>query len=433
MKTQICALTGTIMVFTAVAIARTASSPGPVKVEIKKENGRFVLYRAGRPYFIKGAVYAGGSATPMEDLAARGANSVRAGNNRILDEAQRFGMTALVNLPMRMESVHKFDYSDEQAVREQFERIKKRVLELKDHPAVLMWAIGNELSVDYKNRKVWDAVNQVARMIHEVDPNHPALTVIGDGSINSGDIKEIMQRCPDLDLLGINYYKGIESVPAKIRSNGWEKPYVITEWGPSGDWQVPRTEWKASIEETSTEKAQCYLERYQDPILKDSERCLGSYVFIWQWRHERTHSWYGMFLESGERTEAVNVMQYVWTGSWPANRAPRVADLRIDGRAAADNVYVKPGTEHTAVLKAEDPDGDALTFRWEVVREVARAGYAGMGEQRSKPMPELIVKPGEGRLVFKAPEQEGAYRVFVFVVDGKGNGSTANIPFFVRP
>ncbi len=433
MKTLHCALAGTLILLAAPVFAQTASPPGPIKVEIKNENGRFVLYRGGRTYFIKGAVYAGNTVGVLDDLASRGANSVRSGGNRVLDEARRLGMTALVNLPMRMESVHKFDYSDERAVREQFERIKKRVLELKDHPAVLMWAIGNELSVRYTNRKVWDAVNQVARMIHEVDPNHPAMTIIGDGSINSGDIKEIMRRCPDLDLLGINYYKGIESVPAKIRANGWEKPYVITEWGPSGDWQVPRTEWKASIEETSTEKAERYLERYQNTILKDTERCLGSYVFIWQWRHERTQTWYGMFLETGERTEAVNVMQYVWSGRWPANRAPRVANLRIDGHAARDNVYLEPGTEHTAVLSAEDPDGDRMTFRWELMREVAPGGYAGMGEQRSKPMPELIVKAGDGQLAFKAPEQEGAYRVFVFAADGQGNGATANIPFIVRP
>ena len=287
--------------------AQTAA--GPVKVEIRKENGRFVLCRGGRPYFIKGAVFPGdpNGRFPMKDLAARGANSVRASGLRTLDEAQRLGLSVLVNLPMRMESVHKFDYSDEAAVRRQFEDMKKRVLEFKDHPAVLMWAIGNELSVGYTNKYVWNAVNDVARMIHEVDPNHPALTVIGDGSINAGDITEIQRRAPELDLLGINYYKGLEEVPAKIRANQWDKPYIVTEWGPSGDWQVPRTEWKASIEETSTEKAERYLERYQSVMLKDTERCLGSYVFIWQWRHERTQTWYGMFLESGERTEAVNL------------------------------------------------------------------------------------------------------------------------------
>ncbi|MBZ5585525.1 MAG: hypothetical protein LAQ30_25670 [Acidobacteriia bacterium] len=413
--------------------AQTAA--GPVKVEIRKENGRFVLCRGGRPYFIKGAVFPGdpNGRFPMKDLAARGANSVRASGLRTLDEAQRLGLSVLVNLPMRMESVHKFDYSDEAAVRRQFEDMKKRVLEFKDHPAVLMWAIGNELSVGYTNKYVWNAVNDVARMIHEVDPNHPALTVIGDGSINAGDITEIQRRAPELDLLGINYYKGLEEVPAKIRANQWDKPYIVTEWGPSGDWQVPRTEWKASIEETSTEKAQRYLERYQNTMQKDAERCLGSYVFLWQWRQERTHTWYGMFLESGERTEAVNVMQYLWTGQWPANRAPRIDALSIDGQPAAANVYVKTGSEHNAALKIADPEGDPLTLRWEIMPEVGRGGYAGMGEQRSRPMPELIRKSGEREITFAAPEREGAYRVFVFALDGRGNAATANIPFFVRP
>ena len=336
---------------------------------------------------------------------------------------------------MKMEFAHKFDYSNEPAVREQFEDMKRRVLALKDHPAVLMWAIGNELSVGYTNKRVWNAVNDVARFIHEVDPNHPALTVIGDDFANDKDvdIQDIIARCPDLDLLGVNSYGGLEEVPARVRAKGWIKPYIITEWGPSGDWDVPRTAWKASIEETSTEKAERYLERYQNTMLKDRERCLGSYVFIWTWRHERTQTWYGMFLESGERTEAVNVMQFLWTGHWPANRAPRIEQLAIDGQVARDNVYVKPGSEHTATLKVMDPDGDPIALRWEVLAEVARAGYAGMGEKRSKPMPELIQKTGARDITFAAPAQEGAYRVFVFATDGQGNGATANIPFFVKP
>ena len=75
----------------------------------------------------------------------------------------------------------------------------------------------------------------------------------------------------------------------------------------------------------------------------------------------------------------------------------------------------------------------ALTFRWEVMLEVAQGGYAGMGEVRSKPMTELIRKAAGSELGFAAPEKEGAYRVFVVVLDGQGNGATANIPFFVRP
>jgi len=151
----------------------------------------------------------------LKDIAARGGNSVRAGGNiqQILDEAQRLGMTVTVGPPMKMESVHRFNYSDPQAVREQFEQMRTRVAELKDHPALLMWGVGNELSVGYKNRKVWDAVNEVARMIHQADPNHPAMTVIGDGDLQGGDVREILARCPDLDLIGVNHYAGVEKVP----------------------------------------------------------------------------------------------------------------------------------------------------------------------------------------------------------------------------
>jgi len=408
---------------------------GPVKVEIRKENGSFRLYRGGQPYFIKGAVYGGdpNGQFPLKELKARGGNSIRSGGTQILDEAQRLGMTVLFNLPMGMELANKFNYSDPVAVRQQFEEMKKLVMEFKDHPAVLMWAIGNELEVGYKDRNVWNAVNDVAKMIHEVDPNHPALTVVGDDWVDYGNIQEIERRAPDLDLLGVNDYHAMGKVPAHIRTYDWNKPYVMTEWGPSGDWAVPRTEWKAAMEETSTEKAQLILENYRNVMVKDAERCLGSYVFIWLWRFERTHTWYGMFLESGERTEAVNVMQYVWTGHWPANRAPRIEELAIDGKLAADNIYLKPGDPHTAALKVSDPDGDPVTLRWEIVPEVARAGYAGMGEKRTNPMPELIQKTGEREIVFTAPKQQGAYRVFVFALDGQGNAATANIPFFVRP
>ena len=42
-------------------------------------------------------------------------------------------------------------------------------------------------------------------------------------------------------------------------------------------------------------------------------------------------------------------------------------------------------------------------------------------------MPELIQEAHGGELTFTAPKATGAYRAFVFVVDGQGNGVTANI------
>jgi hypothetical protein len=413
----------------ALAVGLGSAEGAPSRVEIRSEPAGFRLYRDGKPYFIKGAVFVGDQMDrfPLRGIAERGGNSIRS-RPALLDQAGREGLTVLVNLPMKMEWADKFDYDDEEAVRRQFEQVREIVVQHKDHPAVLMWSIGNELSVRYTNKKVWDAVNAVARMIHEVDPNHPVMTVVG----GLGEIADIRSRCPDLDLLGVNAYRDIDRVPARLRAAGWEKPYVVTEWGPSGDWQVRTTNWKAAIEETSTEKAQRYLERYTNVMLKDTERCLGSYVFIWQWRHERTQTWYGMFLESGEQTEAVHVMQYVWSGAWPSKRAPRVEPIRLDGAGSAESVVLKPGSRHHASVTANDPQGAALRFEWQIVGEVARAGYAGRGEQRPKPMPDLLLEAEGARLVFTAPGQDGAYRLFVFVRDGRGNAATANLPFLVQ-
>ena len=84
----------------------------PLKVEIRRNNEEFRLYRDGRPYHIKGVVYWGNPTgkLPLKDIAAHGGNSVRAGDDRrLLDKAQRLGMTVTVNLPMKMESVHKYN------------------------------------------------------------------------------------------------------------------------------------------------------------------------------------------------------------------------------------------------------------------------------------------------------------------------------------
>ncbi len=78
---------------------------------------------------------------------------------------------------------HGFNYDDTAAVKKQLEELGAEVLKYRNHPALLAWGIGNELNLQYKNPKVWDAVNDVSKMIHELDTTNfrfPKISLLGE-------------------------------------------------------------------------------------------------------------------------------------------------------------------------------------------------------------------------------------------------------------
>nr|WP_315394915.1 family 16 glycosylhydrolase [uncultured Sphingobacterium sp.] len=399
----------------------------PVKTVIAKENGGYTIKRDGQPYFIKGA----GGSNYMDRLKAYGGNSIRTWNphnaGKILDDAHRLGLTVTLGLDVRAER-HGFDYSNPEQVAQQLEGIRKTVLQYRNHPALLAWGIGNELNLHYSNPKVWDAVNAIAVMIHELDPNHLVTTMLA--GINQKEFDYIQEKCPAIDLIAVQVYGGLASVPQQIKSVGWTKPYIVTEWGPTGHWEVTQTPWSASIEENSSEKAAVYKSRYEASIGTD-KNCLGSYVFLWGQKQERTPTWYGLFTEAGEENEVVDVMQYLWSKKWPENRSPQVSSLLLDGKKAADFVYVEPGKTYPVAVSVSDPDGDKLTTRWELLHESTDLKEGGDREERPKAIPGRVADEGQQHTQLTAPAEEGAYRLFVYVSDGHNNVATANIPFYV--
>lgn len=420
--------TAILSVLFSIMLSCSISSNKPIKAEIVKDGDGYTLLRDGKPYFIKGA----GGTSYMDKLKAYGGNSIRTWSTQdgqdVLDEAQRLGLTVTMGIGMGTER-HGFNYDDTAAVAEQLNRVRQDVLKYKDHPALLAWGIGNELNLEYTNPKVWDAVNQVAEMIHELDPNHLVTTMLA--GINQKEIGYIKAKCPALDLIAVQVYGGLASVPEKISSTGWDKAYIVTEWGPTGHWESLQTPWNASVEETSSEKAAVYKSRYEASIAKDN-RCLGSYVFLWGQKQERTPTWYGLFTEAGEENEVVDVMQYLWSGTWPDNRAPHLDSIVLNGKKVLDFIYLNPGETYPVNLYVTDPDNDKLTIRWELLPESTDLKTGGDRESRPKAIPGRIENISADQARLTAPEEEGAYRLFVYASDGNNKVATANIPFFVK-
>jgi len=418
--------------FVAVAFSQTSKSmkeTGPIKVELVRVDSNYQLFRGGEKYFIKGA---GGGAYPSR-IAEYGGNSIRTWGTRnglrVLDSAHKYGLTVLMGLDVSSER-HGFNYDDSAAVKKQLDRLREEVLKYKDHPALLAWGIGNELNLQYKNPKVWNAVNDISKMIHQLDPNHPTTTVLA--GINKTLVDYIKERTPDIDLLSINTYGGLSTLPRTIMQSGWNGPYMVTEWGPTGHWEGLQTKWKSSIEETSSEKAAVYKSRYEAAIEKNKDKCIGSYVFLWGQKQERTPTWYGVFTEKGEESEVVDVMQFLWSGNWPKNKAPHLYSLKVNNKKAIDDIYLSPGENYNAIAVAADPDNDKLFYRWELIPEPTQLSTGGDFEARPKSIDGLVTPGDNGNATFKTPDKEGAYRLFVYIMDGNNNVATANVPFYVR-
>lgn len=412
----------------------TASGSGAIPVEIVKRGERFLLLRDGKPYEVKGA---GLEFSDVAVFASHGGNSIRTWrtDNRqatameVLDEAARNNVTVTLCVEIGRER-HGFDYDDEQAVARQLEYVRGEVLKYKDHPALLVWMIGNEPNLHFKNPRVFNAINDISEMIHELDPNHPTTTALADIDANLVDLIE--QRAPDLDFISVQLYGRLFKLPQTLEQMNFDKPYMVTEWGAVGHWEVPKTYWGAPIEQNSSEKAANYLKGYEVAIAPARNRLLGSYVFLWGQKQERTPTWYGMFLEDGTETETIDVMEYIWTGAWPQNRAPGISDMLLDSRNAHQSVTLEAGEAYGATVNAADPDGDLLRYEWEVMHESKTTKEGGDKEDVPPTLPDLVVTSGPGSAVLSAPEQPGDYRLFVYVYDDHGHAAHANIPFQVK-
>jgi len=396
-----------------------------VPVELQKTDSGWQLLRGGEPYFILGA---GGDGS-LEQLAAAGANSIRTWGGDVgtlLDDAHALGMTVTVGIWLGHER-HGFDYNDEEQISAQLEDAREMVLKYKDHPALLLWGIGNEMEgfEDGDNPVIWAAVNDVAAMVKELDPNHPTMTVTA--FVHGERIDFLHNQSPAIDIHGVNAYGGAQVVPELLRDGGAIKPFVLTEFGPPGSWEVATTAWGAPFELTSSEKAEFYRNTYERTIEGEPGFALGSYAFTWGSKMEATATWFGLFLDDGSRLAAVDALTELWSGSPPEDLAPTVGPLEVDGQLQLD-----PGDELHVLASVADPEGGSTRVRW-----VLRAGsgdYATGGDFRpsSPDIEDAIIEGRVDGAIVRMPEYPGAYRLFLYVHDTAGNAATANVPLLVN-
>jgi hypothetical protein len=423
----------------------------PPRVEIKKTPRGYRLLRNGKAYTVRGAC----AWDFLDVLKSSGGNSIRtwgAPEDPILyDKARALDLTVCAGLWLTHSHGGGF-YDDSKLVRQERNRLLAHVRRYRKHPAILFWAVGNETEIISReqseyNPNLYRAIEHLAKRIKEADPDHPVIAVVGE--VTEKKVRLLQEHCPSLDALGVNSYGGLPSLPERLRQLGWQKPYLVTEFGASGYelWDSPQTPWGALIEPDSTRAAWDYLAGYQHSVANQRGWCLGSYVYLWGVHNQFAYSntWYHMFLRgTGERLAAVQTMQLVWTGELPGTLAPEIAHWE----ATVGLKEVAPGSQHTAMVAVRHPSKVPYEVRWEMEEGMDRpskkkrwpqevSGFVSRVEDdrlahREVAHGSLQTSVGTISIRFNAPRQAGPYRLYVYVVDEAGCAAAGNVPFFVR-
>lgn len=428
MSCRSCRLSALLPLFFAAfaPIALHAAPTGVAKpsiVKVVKTGSGFQLLRNGNPYFVKGAG-GDGSKTLLRDI---GGNSFRTWGADALEpklsEAQALGLTVTVGVWLGHREY--FDYHDAAQVAGQKESVRKAILRYRNSPALLCWALGNEMEVGQQdNADMWAAIEDLAKMAHALDPNHPTMTVVAE--IGGDKVKQINTLCPDIDIVGINSYGGGPSVAARYKAAGGVKPYILTEFGPSGVWEQKANAWGAVPELSSTAKAATYRAAYEKSVAAQP-LCLGSYAFTWGYKQEATATWFGLLLPDGSRLGADDALSQLWTGRPPARPCPVISGLTVAGPD-----QVAPGTTVKATLDASDPQKDPLTVQWVLQADSVTYHTGGGAEGVLPTYPEAIVSSGLTQATVQMPIHKGGYRLFAYVRDTHGGAAVANVPLFVQ-
>jgi hypothetical protein len=407
----------------------------PSKVELINRNNQYQMLVNGQDFYIKGAGVDLGSVKSLAEYGGNAFRTWRVDNGErtaleILNEAQEHGLMVCMGIEVARER-HGFDYNDKQAVAHQKAQIRKDVMALKDHPALLMWGIGNELNLRHTNPKVWDAVNELSEMIHDIDPNHPTSTMLAGAEPEV--IQLVAKRSPDLDLLSFQLYGDIDKLPQYLADSAYTGAYTVSEWGATGHWESPCTDWGRPIEANSSDKANAYKTRYLNYIAADTAQCVGSFVFLWGQKQERTPTWYGVFLENGRHTEAAQTMYQLWTSEDCDNPVPKHPLLTLEGAEAISSVRLTEGSTYSAQVNCQVTGNQPISYRWELMKEVKKSQESDGGD--FEPTPDIVWHQSQSdklqRVEFEAPEA-GEYRLFVYLDDGFGGSATANMPILVE-
>ena len=292
------------------------------------------LWVDGKRFFIRGVCwnpvprggvhpagldFAGSVAGDAKLMRAAGINTVRTyepiTDPRVLDELHAAGIRV-------MNAVYAWG-GDAPSV------VDARVKAVKDHPAILMWTLGNEwnyngLYVGKSHAESLAALNEAAARIRAIDDRHPIATIYGE--IPSAQTVAAM---PMIDVWAINAYRGLSfgNLFDQFAAVS-DKPMFLGEYGADAyDARQKAENLPAQAEATRA----LTLEIIEHGAAADRDGpCLGGTIFEWAdewWKDSdgspNTHEPGGIAPGGGPHPD--QTFNEEWWGLVDIDRKPRPA------------------------------------------------------------------------------------------------------------
>jgi beta-glucuronidase len=153
------------------------------------------------------------------------------------------------------------DYTDPVQLENMRRIITDYVKDHRNEPYVLMWILGNEnmMPSDYSGVNATRTkaatqveayltfVNEIAELIHRLDPDHP----VAVGNLDMVNLDEHKKYAPAVDIFGANLYRGVNGFGTiwTTIQEAFDRPVLITEYGADAwDSRAEREDQKAQAD-----------------------------------------------------------------------------------------------------------------------------------------------------------------------------------------
>ncbi len=401
----------------------------PSVVSVTGSQGNWQLTVNGSPYQVKGVTWGPPTAAApayMPDLQSMGVNTVRtwgtdAATLPLLNSASASGMKVINGFWLGQGN----DYlNDTNYKTTQLNTIKNWVNTYKNNPGVLMWDVGNEVLLNLQNtysgtqleqeRNAYaQYIDQVAQAIHSIDPSHPVTST----DAWTGAWPYYKANAPHLDLYAVNSYGSVCSVKQNWISGGYTKPYIVTESGPAGEWEVPNDKNGVPTEPTDVQKSQGYQTAW-NCITSHTGVALGATLFNYGIENDFGGVWFNLITGHWNRLSYYTVKQ-LYSGKSSPNTPPVISSMSLS------QTSVPAGSQFTVNVNVSDPNGDPLRYHL-----MLSSKYV---DQSTGLRNATFTQTGASSFSVTAPGVLGTWKVYVYAYDGQGNVGIETLSFKVIP